>query len=206
MKKTSNEEYIRLIAEERTLRTQMKELVIATLKENNGRITFTPEGEDDEYPVSATLWGKHDSPIIDISDIYLKENDEIYADGIDQQTGILEKEFRIYQEQYSDILHFIGAVLNWKDTAETEPDNSESGQFEVTILFGSEVVAQYEETGEIPSEDWLDANGGVVDTKVFKSKELMEAYCEGLSDADGWGETLVLDPFMGELLEQKREI
>ncbi|KAA6302804.1 MAG: hypothetical protein EZS26_000974 [Candidatus Ordinivivax streblomastigis] len=206
MKKTSNEEYIRLIAEERTLRNQMKELVIATLKENNGRITFTPENEDDEYPVSATLWGKHDSPIIDISDVYLKENDEIYADGIDQQTGILEKEFRIYKEQYSDVLHFIGAVLNWKDTVETETDNSESGQFEVTILFGSEVVEQYEETGEIPSEDWLDANGGVVDTKGFKSKELMDAYLEGIADADGWLETLVLDPFMVELLEQKRKM
>jgi hypothetical protein len=200
----NEEQYFKLIAEEKILKEKMRVFTIAIVTENNGRITFTPE-DNDEYPVSATLYGKHDCPIIGISDVYLK-NDEIYADGIDQQTGILEKEFRIYPEQYSDVLHFIGTVLNWKDTAETETDNSESGQFEVTILFGSEVVAQYEETGEIPSEDWLDANGGVVDTKVFKSKELMEAYCEGLSDADGWAETLILDPFMVELLEQKRKI
>jgi hypothetical protein len=200
----NEEQYFKLIAEEKTLRGKMKNLIIATLKENNGRVTFIPEDEDDEYPVSATLWGKHDCPIIDISEVYL-QNDEIYADGIDQQTGVLEKEFLIYPEQYSDVLHFIAAVLNWKYSAKQESKESDTEQMSVTVLFGSDLILEYETTGEIPSEEWLMENGGVVDTKTFKSQELMNAYLEGINDADGWLDSLVLDPFTIELYTDMRE-
>jgi hypothetical protein len=50
-----DKEYFHLIAEEKTLRNRMKEVILLALKENNGRITFVPENEDDEYPVIATL-------------------------------------------------------------------------------------------------------------------------------------------------------
>jgi hypothetical protein len=196
-------EYFRLLAQEQRIGGRMKDLIIKALKENNGKISFTPECEDDEYPVSATLYGKHDCPVIEISDVYLNEHDEIYADGYEQQCGILEKGFEIYPEQYSDILHFIGAVLEWKQGAE---EIAEKQEYEVTILFGSEVVCEYSDTGEIPSEDWINEHGGVVDTLTFKSKEYMDAYLEGLNAADGWLETLVLDDFMIKLLNEKRKL
>lgn len=190
----------------------MKGLIVESLKGNGGRITFMPENEGDEYPVCATLWGKHDSPNIEISDVYPGEHGGIFADGINQATGILEKNFEIFPEQYWDIMHFIAAVLEWKNT----PDNKGSGEtrqeqqadkpVEIKIIFGSEAVRHYEETGEIPSDEWLNENGGVVDTKKFETEEQMKFYLEGIHDADGWPETLVPDDFMKNLLKEKRKL
>jgi hypothetical protein len=207
MKKEENameQKFNRLNVGEKRLRTEMKSLILSALKENSGKISFTPEDEDDEYPVSATLWGKHDNPIIDITAVYLSEKGEIYADGVNQVSGCMERFFEIYSEQYSDILHFIAAVLGWK-TAESEEEQEEDNPLEVTILFGSDVIREYKETGELPSEEWLNENGGVIDTKTFETEEQMKAYFEGLNDADGWLETLVLDEFMVKLLEEDRK-
>jgi hypothetical protein len=201
--KKTDREYFHLLAEEKKLRNSMKELILSVLKENNDRITFVPEDEEDEYPVAATLWGKHDNPVIEITDVYLGKHDAILADGIEQSTGIIEEGFEIYSEQFSDVLHFIGAVVDWKNTIEEEP---EENPVEITVLFGSDVICEYSDTGELPSEEWLNDNGGVIDTKTFESKELMNAYLEGLNDADGWLETLVLDDFMKNLLKENRKI
>lgn len=202
-----DKEFFYLASEDKKLKEAVKELIFTALKENGGRITFVPKNDDADYPVTATLWGKHDNPIIEITDVYLSGKGEIFADGYDQSTGILEKEFLIYPEQFLEIMYFIGAVLEWKDTVEEEnrEETVEKPEYEVTILFGSEVVCEYSDTGEIPSEDWINEHGGVVDTLTFKSKEYMDAYLEGLNAADGWEETLVLDPFMVDLLKQKRE-
>jgi hypothetical protein len=198
-------EYSKLLAEEKALSNKMKALIISSIEEHSGKITFIPEDEDDEYPVSATLYGKHDCPVIDISEVYLGKNDEIYAAGIDRQTGIFEKDFLIYTEQFSGVLHFIAAVLGWNTSTTEVEEEPETEDLELTVLFGSDVIAEYSNTGELPSEEWLLENGGVIDTKTFRSKEHRDAWLEGLNAADGWLETLVLDPFMIELIRQKRE-
>jgi hypothetical protein len=197
--KAGSAEFAGLVSKEKRLMEGMKNLIVATLRENDGKILFTPEDEDGEYPVSATLWGKYDNPVIDITEVRLGKQDTIFAGGIDRNTGIHEKDFEIYPEQYSDVLYFIAAVLEWKVADE------ERKPLELTILFGSDVIREYSETGEFPSEEWLNENGGVIDTKTFESKEQMNAYLAGLNDADGWVETLVLDEFMVKLLNEDRK-
>ena len=66
----------------------------------------------------------------------------------------------------------------------------------VTVIFGSDAVMQHNLTGEIPSEEWLLNNGGVVDTKTFNTKEEYIAYTEGVNDADGWLDHAILEPEM----------
>ena len=46
------------------------------------------------------------------AEVYLDKHDKIYADGIDDDTGEKRREFYIYPEHYSDVLFFIGHVLN----------------------------------------------------------------------------------------------
>jgi hypothetical protein len=207
-----------LMAEEKKLKEGMKEVILQALKENGGKITFTPQDEEGEYPVCVVLWGKHDNPLVEITDVYLGKQEEIFVDGIEQFYGIIEKEFLIYEEQYREILHFIGAVLEWKKDSspvtatfrdnKDNPDinitdvyldkhdrilvdgyngwkgiretrleveseqyrdvlhfigfvlgwengDTEPKKHEITVLFGSELIAQYSETGKIPSEEWL---------------------------------------------------
>jgi hypothetical protein len=208
--KNVDKEFFYLMSQEEKLKKSMGKLILTVLKANNGRITFVPDNEDDEYPVSATLWGKHDNPIIDITDVYLAGKDRlsVYADGIEQSTGCMETGFEIYPEQYLGILQFFYAVLNWKRAGnETdEEEQPETGPFEVTVLFGSEAVMKYNETGVIPSDDWINEHGGLADVKSFKTQEELNAYIEGLNDFDGWSEYLVLDDFMKNLLKENRKI
>ncbi|GAB6013556.1 hypothetical protein [Viscerimonas tarda] len=199
----ANKEYIRLIAEQKRISNAIYNLIIAALKENNGKITFTEGLEDDwdsDYPVTSTFWSNKDNPNIDITDVYLDENDRVFVDGYNSHNGVFETRLEVETGQYSDVLDFIGAVSGWKNANDEEQDTE---QVSVTIIFGTEAVREYEDSGEIPSEEWLEANGGVVDEKTFKSQGLMNAYLEGLNDADGWLDTLVLDEFMIDLLKKK---
>ena len=54
------------------------------------------------------------------------------------------------------------------------------------MIFGEDAVKKYDESGELPSEEWLMDNGGVVDEKEFKTLEEYNAYIAGLNDGDGW--------------------
>lgn len=56
----------------------------------------------------------------------------------------------------------------------------------ITMIFGEDAVREYDETGKLPSEQWLTDNGGVVDKKEFKTEEEYRTYVEGLNDGDGW--------------------
>lgn len=67
-----------------------------------------------------------------------------------------------------------------------------------TIIFGEDAVCRYDETCEIPSDKWLEQNGGVVDEKTFKTIEEFNAYCEEINDADGWSGSEILDPEITE--------
>ena len=78
-----------------------------------GRVTYTPEEEDGEYPVAALMYGKHYFPRIDITDVYLEEEESetyIMADGIDTD-GDKRTGFQIYDEQLYDIALFLKWVL-----------------------------------------------------------------------------------------------
>ena len=63
-----------------------------------------------------------------------------------------------------------------------------------TVIFGSDAVRHHNETGEIPSKEWLLDNGGVVDIKTFNTREEYVAYTEGVNDADGWNDHTILEP------------
>lgn len=58
----------------------------------------------------------------------------------------------------------------------------------ITTIFGEDAVREYEENNELPSEEWLADNGGVVDEKEFETEAEYNAYIAGVNDADGWSE------------------
>ena len=112
--------YAYLSQKESTVRHEMKELIISAIKENGGRIKhfYSEDDEIDEeqFPIISTLYGKSDNPNILITDVYIDEINQIFADGLDQQYHNKETEFLILPDQYSDILYFISVVLGWNNT------------------------------------------------------------------------------------------
>ena len=64
---------------------------------------------------------------------------------------------------------------------------------QATVIFGSEAIQEWE-TSDFPPTDEQVAGKGAIDIKKFDSLKEYHAYCEGISDADGWVEALVLDP------------
>ena len=115
-------QYKELIEKEEQLQEDMKNFILKSLKENDGRITYiSPNADDDEtslddkYPVISTLYGKHGTYNVAITDVYLQEQEncpvQIYVDGIEQEFEMQRKEFLIYPEQFSDIIHFITAPI-----------------------------------------------------------------------------------------------
>lgn len=89
---------------------EARERIVETLRRHGGRVTYTPGNEDGEYPVAALVYGKHDFPRIDITDVYLEEDNYIMADGIDSDGG-KRRGFQIYDEQLYDIALFLKYVL-----------------------------------------------------------------------------------------------
>ena len=104
-----------LFSRENILRQDMRASILKHLRCNNGRITLQlPQTENDwinfDFPVTSTLYGRHDNDSVDITDIYInKDSSVIYADG--QVSGEMRREYQIYPEHYSDVLWFIQAVL-----------------------------------------------------------------------------------------------
>lgn len=88
----------------------------------DGRVAFIPDGftEDDDiteydedFPITITLWGEHDNPTVDITEMFLSENGvTVYARGIDTEIGcICNEDFEIYTDHYYYALSFILIVL-----------------------------------------------------------------------------------------------
>ena len=72
-------------------------------------LTEEEELDDNNFPVTTTLYGKHDTPRIKLTDVYLTDDAEyLLADGIDAETGEKRDGFYIYSEQYADIFQFVG--------------------------------------------------------------------------------------------------
>lgn len=116
-------QYKELIGREQQLKEDMKSFILNALKVKGNHITYISSNAndedsslDDKYPVISTLWGKHDTYNIAITDVYLREYEsgqaEIYADGIDQDMETVKKDFLIHPEQFSDIVYFIMAPHN----------------------------------------------------------------------------------------------
>lgn len=104
-----------LFERETILHRDMLASILKHLRCNNGRISLQlPQTEDDwvnfDFPVTSTLYGRHDSDSVDITDIYVNKNSStIYADG--QVDGEMRREYQIHLEHYSDVLWFIKTVL-----------------------------------------------------------------------------------------------
>lgn len=68
-----------------------------------------------------------------------------------------------------------------------------------TIILGEGAVNHYNETGTLPTDQWLMDNGGVVDEKEFQTKREYDAYVQALFDASGWGDYQVIRPSEPEI-------
>lgn len=62
-----------------------------------------------------------------------------------------------------------------------------------TIIFGTDAVRRYEETGDIPDYETLDATEGAVVRRDFSTKEARDAYMRALEDYDGYNKYIVAD-------------
>lgn len=113
------ERYHKIQKLQEKLQTEQKALLIDLLKRNGGRITSHPVPDDDggvEYPITMTFYGKYDNPNISITDVYLDKNGEPHVDGVDESTGIVEREYRIYPEQCAWVLDFLAIALGFNAT------------------------------------------------------------------------------------------
>lgn len=85
------------------------------LLKRKGRISLglseEEEQDDNNFPITTTLYGRHDTPRIKLTDVYLSEGDHLTADGIDAETGEKRSGFYVYSEQYADVFHFIGHCI-----------------------------------------------------------------------------------------------
>ena len=107
---TKEDSIASLVSRANAWQKEVRAQIIETLRQHDGRVTYTPEKEDGEYPVASLLYGKHDFPRIDITDVYLEEDVYIMADGIDTD-GDKRTGFQIYDEQLYDIALFLKRVL-----------------------------------------------------------------------------------------------
>ncbi|WP_462354553.1 hypothetical protein [Alistipes timonensis] len=89
---------------------EARERIVETLRRHGGRVTYTPEEEDGEYPVTASFLGRREPIRLNITDVYLEEEAYIMADGIDTD-GDKRTGFQIYNEQLYDIALFLKWVL-----------------------------------------------------------------------------------------------
>lgn len=72
-------------------------------------LTEEEELDDNNFPVTTTLYGKHDTPRVKLTDVYLTDDGQhLHADGIDAENGEKRTGFHIYSEQYADIFQFVG--------------------------------------------------------------------------------------------------
>ena len=84
----TDESIASLVSRANAWQEEARERIVDTLRRHGGRVTYTPENEDGEYPVAALVY---------ITDVYLEEETCIMADGIDTD-GDKRTGFQIYDE------------------------------------------------------------------------------------------------------------
>lgn len=175
-------EYYMLKSKEDVISEKMKSLIERAVTENNGRITFSREDDDDDYPLTTILSGRKDIYFISITDVYLDNGGLIYADGIDDDMGCRKTEFKIEPEQYSDILYFIAYVLGWtgnKQESQNMKDTINSNIMEMACnLAEKEMVDGY---GKLP-EYFANSNGEYTDFYQDVFNPLYDKYYNCIAD------------------------
>lgn len=101
---------VSLVSRANAWQKEARERIVETLRRHGGRVTYTPEEEDGEYPVTASFLGRREPIRLNITDVYLEEEAYIMADGIDTD-GDKRTGFQIYNEQLYDIALFLKWVL-----------------------------------------------------------------------------------------------
>ena len=101
---------VSLVSRANAWQKEARERIVETLRRHGGRVTYTPEDEDGEYPVTASFHGRHEHIRLNITDVYLEEETCIMADGIDSD-GSKRTGFQISDEQLYDIALFLKWVL-----------------------------------------------------------------------------------------------
>lgn len=108
------EEYSKLTEQLSGIEKRIEAFILNILNKY-GRVSLNLTEEEmlekNNFPVTSTLYGRHDTPRIHITNVY-SEGNHIYADGIDDDTDEKRREFLIYSEQLSDIFYFIGHVVD----------------------------------------------------------------------------------------------
>lgn len=161
-----------LLARVRELQEEMKEYIIETLNKQ-GRITLPPVGEDGDYPVSTTMYGKYDNPTINITGVYNNGGEDLLADGIDAGTGEERTGFYIYGEQLADVLYFIRQAAQ-VSTGELEQDPPTPTRMKYVYTYP---VEQFER--DAPDEEiLLAARSGSRDVNRYT----VEAFAELVND------------------------
>ncbi len=64
---------------------------------------------------------------------------------------------------------------------------------EATVIFGTEAAQRYDETKEVPPDEWIEKNGGCVTEKTFATEAEYAAYVEALNESDGWYDSRVIN-------------
>lgn len=107
------EEYSQLAEQLSEIEKEIEAFILSILNKY-GRVSLNLTEEEaldkSNFPVISTLYDRHDTPRIRITDAY-SEGNHIYADGIDDDTDEIRREFLIYREQLSDMFYFIGHTL-----------------------------------------------------------------------------------------------
>lgn len=101
---------VSLVSRANAWQEEAHERIVETLRRHGGRVTYTPENEDGEYPVAASFHGRHEHIRLNITDVYLEEENCITADGIDSD-GDKRTGFQISDEQLYDIALFLKYVF-----------------------------------------------------------------------------------------------
>lgn len=99
-----------LVSRANAWQQEAREQIVETLRRHGGRVTYTPEEEDGEYPVTASFHGRREHIRLNITDVYLGAKTCIMADGIDTD-GDKRTGFQICDEQLYDIALFLKYVL-----------------------------------------------------------------------------------------------
>lgn len=111
----SNAEEYSQLAEQLSQIEKRIEAFILNILNKYGRVSLNLTEEEaldkNNFPVTSTLYGRHDTPRVRITDVYLKGK-HICADGIDDDTDEKRREFYIYREQLADIFYFIGHAVD----------------------------------------------------------------------------------------------
>lgn len=114
-------------------------------------------------------------------EISVHRQDQRYCDAFTTAESVADfTEFKEWLENIADIVRHIYF-------GNTLPDiDGISLKFSATVIFGSEAVDHYEETGDNALEQFVEQHGGEIKTVEFDTEAELNAYKQAIFDCDGW--------------------